>query len=67
MAGASWVCTAIGFPNAIWFAGEDLSHADPSTGDQVISCRKLDNEELVRFGWHLARLLRILSRVPILP
>ena len=61
------MCTAIGFPNAIWFAGEDLSHVDGATGDQVISCRQMDREELARFGWHLARVLRIISRIPILP
>jgi hypothetical protein len=56
------VCISQGFPALPFFVDQDLTRSDG-----IITCRRVTEAEIVQIGWRFARVLKYLSRVPIVP
>jgi hypothetical protein len=56
------VCISQGVPAVPFFVDTDLTRSDG-----IITCRRVTAVEIVQIGWRLARVLKYLSEIPIVP
>lgn len=56
------MCVTEGFPSLPFFVDTDLTRPDG-----IVRCREVTTTELVQIGWRMARVLKLLTRVPIIP